>query len=64
MISSLGKQLKCLHRDEQGADMIEYVLVIAAIALPILAVAIIFRNEIWEKVQDFWSEITGGIRVE
>lgn len=44
--------------------MLEYVLVMAFIALPLLAVALIFRDELWGYVQDFWDRITGGIDVQ
>ena len=59
----LARCLRALHRDENGADMVEYVLVIAAIALPILAVAVYFRNQIWEMVQRFWGDIQGNADV-
>lgn len=63
MIRALGRHLKRLHRDEQGADMVEYILIIAAIALPLLAVAIVFRDELWGYVKEFWDNITGDIEV-
>ncbi len=59
----LGQRFRRLHRDEQGADMVEYILIVAAIALPLLAVALIFRNEIWEKVRGAWNSIRGDIDV-
>jgi Flp pilus assembly pilin Flp len=57
------KRLRSLHRDEQGADMVEYILIIAAIALPLMAVAIIFRDKLWGTVKRFWNDITGNIEV-
>ncbi len=63
MMRALGRHLKRLHRDEQGADMVEYILIIAAIALPLLAVAIVFRDELWGYVKEFWDNITGDIEV-
>ncbi len=62
-LRKIGKRLRSLHHDEQGADMVEYILIIAAVALPLLAVAIIFRNEIWGKVNEFWNSISGDIDV-
>lgn len=55
--SRLARQFKALHRDEQGADMVEYVLIVAAIALPIMAMAIIFRNELWNMLKGFWEGV-------
>ena len=59
----LARCLRALHRDENGADMVEYVLVIAAIALPILAVTVYFRNQIWEMVQRFWGDVQSNADV-
>ena len=53
----LARCLRALHRDENGADMVEYVLVIAAIALPILAVAIYFKDQIWTWVSEQFQQI-------
>ena len=39
-------KIKTLHSDEQGADLIEYVLIIAAIALPVLLLIIFFKDDI------------------
>lgn len=63
MMRALGRHLKRLHRDEQGADMVEYILIIAAIALPLLAVLIVFRDELWGWVNEFFDNITGNIEV-
>jgi Flp pilus assembly pilin Flp len=52
--------LKALHHDEQGADMVEYILVIAAIALPLMAVAIWFSKDIWAYAKDLWTNIKGN----
>ena len=53
--------LKALHRDQDGADMVEYILIVAAIALPLLAIAIIFRDELWNVVSGFWEDIKGDV---
>ena len=42
------ERLKSLHRDEQGADLIEYVLIIAAIVIPMIGVLIWFKDDISE----------------
>ena len=41
-MKKLAQLARRLHRDEQGADMVEYVLMIAAVALPLLGVLIWF----------------------
>lgn len=56
----IGKMLRALHSDEQGADMVEYVLIIAAIALPLLAVVIWFWQDIRDWVGTVYSSIRGG----
>ena len=55
--------MKKLDRDERGADMVEYILIIAAIALPLLAVIIIFRNQLWEMVRSAWDNIRADVDV-
>lgn len=57
----MWKLLKQIHRDEKGAVSIETVLIIAAIALPIL----IFIIKIgWPKIKSWWTtemnELEGG----
>lgn len=54
-----GGLLRRVYRDEQGANMIEYVLIIAAVALPILAIVLIYRNDLMEWVQRSWRSVTG-----
>ena len=51
MLKAISKTLQALHRDEQGADMVEYILIVAAIALPVLALVIWFWKDmaIWAK---------------
>ncbi|NLW85521.1 MAG: Flp family type IVb pilin [Planctomycetes bacterium] len=50
---------KSLYRDEQGANMVEYILIIAAVALPLLAVVLWYRNEISEWASEKWNDIRG-----
>ena len=46
-----------IHRDEQGAEGLEKLLIIAAVVLPLLGLLIFFRNEMGEWVSDLWEEV-------
>ena len=63
-ISRLKRELLALHRDEKGADMIEYVLIIAAVALPVLGIIVWFWQDIqeWFKggYEDLKSDVDGA----
>ena len=48
------------HKDEGGIDMVEYVLLIAIVALPLLAVVIWFWKDIAQYVGEMWSGIKEG----
>lgn len=54
-----GKALGAFHRDEQGADMVEYILIVAAIALPLLGFVVFFWKEIREWAYGLWGTIKG-----
>jgi hypothetical protein len=55
--SSTRSFLARLHNDEQGAEGLEKILIIAAIVLPLLGLLIIFRNKISEWVTDNWNTV-------
>ena len=57
MIKKLKSRLLALHRDEQGADMVEYILIIAAIGLPLLGVIIWFWKDIKEWMKDLYGQV-------
>ena len=59
-MQSMSKLARRFHEDEGGADMVEYILIIAAIALPILAIVIYYKNDIREWVGDQYSDIKDG----
>ncbi len=42
----MKQMLKKLHKDEQGADLLEYILILALIALPVVALVLFFKSEI------------------
>ena len=49
--------LKRAYTDEQGAEGLEKILIIAAVVLPLLAVLIFFRDEIAEYFSDEVSDV-------
>ena len=60
MLKWIGNKLRALYKDEQCADMVEYVLIVAAVALPLLAVIIWFWKDISGWVGEAYSEIRSG----
>lgn len=60
MVKSLLSRMKALHEDQQGATMIEYALVFAAVALPLLAVLIFFYKEISQWAGQLWENAKAG----
>jgi Flp pilus assembly pilin Flp len=51
--------LRIIHEDEQGADALEKLLIIAAIVLPLLGVLYVMRNQLSEWVDTIWEEMRG-----
>ena len=51
------KRLKKFHADDQGADLIEYVLIMAAIALPVLILVIYYKGEISDWLGESWEDV-------
>lgn len=49
------RRLSALHRDERGAEGLEKVLIIAAVALPLLGLLIAYRKEINRWINETWS---------
>lgn len=49
--------LGALHRDEQGAEGIEKLLIVAAVVLPILLLLIVFRDRVSEWFEDIWGDV-------
>ncbi len=58
-MKKLIQKVKALHADEQGADLIEYVLIIAAIALPVLLLIIFFKDDIEDWMRESYDEVKG-----
>ena len=51
--------LSQLHRDEQGAEAVEKLLLLVAIGLPLVGVLIIFRDDITSWIEEVWTGIKG-----
>ena len=49
--------LRALDRDERGADMVEYILLVAVIALPLLAVIIYYRDRIRDLLASMFGDV-------
>ena len=60
LLRNISRGLRSLHRDEQGADMIEYILIVAAISLPLLGVIIWFWKDISAWVKESYDEAKTG----
>jgi Flp pilus assembly pilin Flp len=59
MKTGIVSLLARLHRDEQGAEAVEKLLLVAMIVLPLLGVIIYFRDKLTDFVSQKWQDITG-----
>ena len=59
MLKKLRKVLLALHKDEGGADMVEYILLVALVGLPLLALIWAFRDKITTWIDAVWENLTG-----
>jgi Flp pilus assembly pilin Flp len=57
---ALRRGLLRLHRCQRGAEGLEKLLIIAAVALPLLGVLIYFKSGIVDWVQQQWTSVTGA----
>ena len=60
MLKRMRDAMVRFHKDEGGIDMVEYVLLIAIVALPLLAVVIWFWKDITRYIGELWGNIKGG----
>ena len=60
MMNKFKTMMGRMHRDEKGADLVEYVLIIAAIALPVLGILIWFKDEIGTWIREAFEEVKSG----
>jgi Flp pilus assembly pilin Flp len=59
LLSKVGRALRAFHRDERGAEGLEKILILAAVALPLLGLLIYFRNELGEWLKGIWGTEKG-----
>ena len=49
-----------LNKDEDGASLVEYILLVALIALAVIAAVIFLRNQVSTKFNDAGSRLSTG----
>ena len=59
MLTNMKEAVRELWNDDRGAEGLEKVLIIAAIALPLLAVLLFFADEIRDWVSSNYESVTG-----
>lgn len=59
-LNNIKENLVDLWNDDQGAEGLEKVLIIAAVALPLLAVLLFFAGDIREWVARNWGEVNNN----
>jgi hypothetical protein len=64
MLKNLWKLAVRMHRGEQGAETFERVLVITALALPLVGLAIFYGSEVQQWLSDKWAAMKGDNRVD
>jgi Flp pilus assembly pilin Flp len=47
-----------LNKDEEGASLVEYILLVALIALAVIAAVIFLRNQVSDKFNDAGSKLS------
>lgn len=56
---TLRRLLQAIHRDEAGTVTLETVLILAAIAMPVLIITIKFG---WPKIKDYFDKGMDGLK--
>ena len=60
ILKTMAARLKSLHEDDTGANMVEYILMIAAVSLPLLGVLIWFWKDLSRWWNSIWSDTKSG----
>jgi len=47
-----------MNKDEEGASLVEYILLVALIALAVIAAVIFLRNQVSDKFNDAGSKLS------
>ncbi len=58
-VQDMAWQLRKLHRDRRGRAMIEIIMILGAIALPLLIVLIAFGGKIVDWFKARWFRVEG-----
>jgi len=61
MLKKLREKLQALHKDEGGADMVEYILLVALVGLPLLALIWVFRDKVLAWATQYWDQLVGNV---
>ena len=56
-LQKIKHALKTLHNDDKGANMVEYILMIAAVSIPLLFVLIWFWKDLSKWFGDIWESL-------
>lgn len=61
MLKKVKEELLAFHRNEKGADMVEYVILIALIGLPVLGIIWYFsKNYVWPWLEGMWGNMANN----
>ena len=60
LVKKFADRLRALHKDDTGANMVEYILMIAAVSLPLLGVLIWFWKDLSKWFNSLWGDMKEG----
>ena len=59
-LKALSNRLAALHRDEQGDEGVNKILIIALIAIPLVIILLVFGKKIAEWFSEAWDNLSGN----